>query len=528
MAPAAADQLQVMASGFTKLMVSQVATRLVTFCMNLLVARQLSPEAYGLSAVQFHLITTSILFLSREGFRRGGLRIQEEQSSKESSTTVAERVLRVSWPILPIGMVLSTAVCGFVLWHSAAQGGDLAYQQAVVAHGVAAVLELASEPLYIISSTRLEFGRRAGIETAAMITKCGVTLLLVLGSSLQPALVFGASQLAFSCVVLGGYMWYGAQLWAQGQLKVHSWRLDSQDRQTLAITGLFSIQAAEKLLLAEGSKLALVGFESSYNQGVYGLVANLGSLVVRLLFTPVEEAAFTAFSRAGLRAAAEPASRGPLASVLAVAVKAVALLGLLAVTFGPCYSYTLLRMVYGQRWSESEAPFVLGCYTAYLLLLAVNGITEAFVHAVLEPSALKAANALLVVFTAAHVLCSIVLVKAGGAAGLVLADTVNMSLRIAFSLWYIRRYFSEVPGFSIRQLLPSSQVLLACCIVSGCLAASNTAFMAPQQLAAHGFWRQAALHVAVGVGCLGVLAMRIVKVERATIAQVSGLRHKQE
>jgi hypothetical protein len=52
-----------------------------------------------------------------------------------SSTTVAERVLRVSWPILPIGMVLSTAVCAFVLWRSAAQGGDLQYQQAVVAHG---------------------------------------------------------------------------------------------------------------------------------------------------------------------------------------------------------------------------------------------------------------------------------------------------------------------------------------------------------------------------------------------------------
>jgi hypothetical protein len=29
------------------------------------------------------------------------------------------------------------------------------------------------------------------------------------------------------------------------------------------------------------------------------LVANLGSLAVRLLFTPVEEAAFTAFSRCG-------------------------------------------------------------------------------------------------------------------------------------------------------------------------------------------------------------------------------------
>jgi hypothetical protein len=32
----------------------------------------------------------------------------------------------------------------------------------------------------------------------------------------------------------------------QGQLKVHSWRLDSEDRQTLAITGLFSIQAVRE------------------------------------------------------------------------------------------------------------------------------------------------------------------------------------------------------------------------------------------------------------------------------------------
>ncbi len=32
-------------------------------------------------------------------------------------------------------------------------------------------------------------------------------------------------------------------------------------------------------------------------QGVYGLVANLGSLVVRTLFAPLEELAFAVFSR---------------------------------------------------------------------------------------------------------------------------------------------------------------------------------------------------------------------------------------
>ena len=43
-------------------------------------------------------------------------------------------------------------------------------------------------------------------------------------------------------------------------------------------------QAAEKLVLAEGSKLVMVALQSAYSQGVYGLVTNLGSLVVRTLF----------------------------------------------------------------------------------------------------------------------------------------------------------------------------------------------------------------------------------------------------
>ena len=77
------------------------------------------------------------------------------------------------------------------------------------------MIELLSEPLYIISATRLEFGRRAGIDTAAMLTKCLLTLLLVRHTSLAPALVFAAAQLAFSGVVLLGYLRYGLQLWQQ-------------------------------------------------------------------------------------------------------------------------------------------------------------------------------------------------------------------------------------------------------------------------------------------------------------------------
>lgn len=50
-----------------------------------------------------------------------------------SQATIVERVLAVSWLVLPIGLVVSTAVCGFVLWQS--PSADAAYRQAVVAHG---------------------------------------------------------------------------------------------------------------------------------------------------------------------------------------------------------------------------------------------------------------------------------------------------------------------------------------------------------------------------------------------------------
>ncbi len=83
----------------------------------------------------------------------------------------------------------------------------------------------------------------------------------------------------------------------QGKLRLRPRRWDAEDWQTFWLSGVFGVQSAEKLVLAEGSKLALVAVETGYNQGVYGLVANLGSLVVRLLLQPFEEVAFTAFSR---------------------------------------------------------------------------------------------------------------------------------------------------------------------------------------------------------------------------------------
>ncbi|GIL92754.1 hypothetical protein Vretimale_11741 [Volvox reticuliferus] len=588
-----------------------------------------------LASVQFHLLTTTALFISREGFRRGCLRfgaagvgaggdnaetpdakVKEancrgdgdgnKSSSSRNGGAVSggagatgginnRSVLRVAALAVPWGMVITAGVCGIALWqHTAAttasSGGSAQepevpyYREAIILHGMAAVLELLAEPFYILASVHLMFGSRVAVEFASTLTKSLVTLGLLssrrLAHVLPPALIFSAAQLAMAAVVMAGYWAVGLRLMTAGGTEVprraarskgggdkssratrrpgsgsrsesNSWLSPwtPLELHVLATTAVFTLQAVEKLALAEGSKVVLATIQSAVNQGVYGLVSNLGSLVVRTLFQPLEEAAFAAFSTWGADAKASGAGAAategagaelspsaavvaarlaPLARALSPMVKAVAVLGLLAAAFGPSYSYLLLRLVYGTRWSETEAPAVLAAYSVYVLLLAINGIGEAFVHAVLDARGLQQSNALLLVFSGAHLGVCVVLVRQYGALGLVAADGANMVLRISYSAWCIRRFFGPLPAFSLhRDLLPAPSALAAFTIAAAAAATSNRLLLAgaasmPQRI----FLRRAASHVGVGVVLLAALLGLLVRTERAVLRQVLEMRRK--
>ena len=65
------------------------------------------------ASVQFHLINTFILFLSREGFRRGCLRAQQSSASPEHIT---RNVLAIAALSLPLGALATLCTCGVALW----------------------------------------------------------------------------------------------------------------------------------------------------------------------------------------------------------------------------------------------------------------------------------------------------------------------------------------------------------------------------------------------------------------------------
>ncbi|KAG2262809.1 hypothetical protein Bca52824_069888 [Brassica carinata] len=155
-----------------------------------------------------------------------------------------------------------------------------------------------------------------------------------------------------------------------------------------------------------------------------------------------------------------------LGTCLTEALKLVMLIGLIFMAFGPSYSYSLIRLLYGEKWSDGEASFALQFYCLYIIVLAMNGTSEAFLHAVGTEDQLKRSNDMLLVFSLIYIVLNILLIRSAGAIGLILANSLNMIGRIIYSGQFIQRYFKGDASspFSFRKCFPSGWQIL---ILSG-------------------------------------------------------------
>lgn len=131
-------------SSASSLMALQLFSRFFTFTLNQALFRLASPSAFGAAAIQFELIISTILFLSREGVRNALLRVSKHADADTS-------IKRTNISFLPIifGVPLALSTC-LVYAHFASQEMQKQpyFNTSIAIYAVAALWELLSEPFY--------------------------------------------------------------------------------------------------------------------------------------------------------------------------------------------------------------------------------------------------------------------------------------------------------------------------------------------------------------------------------------------
>jgi oligosaccharide translocation protein RFT1 len=217
-----------------------------------------------------------------------------------------------------------------------------------------------------------------------------------------------------------------------------------------------TVQSSIKYVLTQGDSILIASLASLQDQGAYALSSNYGGLIARMLFQPIEEASRNLFAKlcAPTTVAADPkqsekekAGDGikQANSTLTLVLKAYSLISLVAFAAGPTVAPVLLSLVAGSRWAHTGAGEVLGCYCYYIPLLALNGVSEAFVAAVADNKQLYTQSIWMGGFFAAFAGSAYLFLRVLelGAKGLVWANCVNMACRIVFNLSFVKSFFAK-------------------------------------------------------------------------------------
>lgn len=505
----------------------QVMFRVLTFLLNAFTLRFVSKELIGVVNVRLTLLYSTLVFLSREAFRRACL------SGGSGTNHSWRQVINLLWLTLPLGVLWAALLVCVWLWLLEVPDPQIVpyYSSAVVLFAFAGVQELLAEPLWVLAQAHMFVRLKVVAESLAMIAKCSLTVALVVSSREWGLYIFSAAHLVYTGVLVLCYAVYflrflgskeatrkGFPLQSVGDLLPHKADGKPLVDWTLArLTWSFFKQSFLKQILTEGERyvMTFLNVLSFGDQGVYDIVNNLGSMVARFIFLPIEESFYIFFAKVLERGRDVKSQKKEdvtiAAEVLECLLKLVLVIGLIITVFGYAYSHLALDIYGGSLLSSGAGPTLLRCYSCYVLLLAVNGVTECFVFAAMSQEEVDKYNLVMLALSVSFLLLSYMLTWWAGGVGFILANCLNMGLRISHSLLYIHRYFQSSPWKPLRGLLPSPLLLLALAVSAVVTAVSEGFFCCD------GGWLLRLVHICVGAACLLCVLVAVLLTETRLI-----------
>lgn len=518
------SQTQAASQGTTFLILIQLVSRVLTFASNQVVLRHLSPRVLGV-ATQLELYSITALYFSREWLRTaiqrepsaadgtdqagdktqnfprdaGTKGAQDDPGSRTQSrdAVASQTVINLSYLALILGMPV-TILLGwwYDSWSSETITSMPYFRISVVLVGVSNLVELATEPFFALIQHRMLYKDRARVETMAAVAKslavCGTSSWAAWTAREVGVLPFALGFVAYAIALCVGYSWQMVigsrqsrnfsflltklqqrcafakrQRWSSLIIPRSETRYLCQrfSRRLVWIGANVYLQLIVKHLLTQGDSMILAALSSLEDQGMYALASNYGGLVARIFFQPIEESSrnlFAKYLHAPDTDAQKSSGVNKAKSHLADILRAYGILAILAVGIGPSVVPVGLRFLIGARWMSPKVETLLSAYCFYIPFLAFNGITEAFVAAVISPADIRRQAVWMGGFSTCFAAVSFVFLRVleWGAVGLVLANIANMAVRTVWSWVYIKRYLRQQGSdLSLAEVSPGLQTI---------------------------------------------------------------------
>ncbi|CZT45285.1 related to oligosaccharide transporter [Rhynchosporium secalis] len=492
------------AVGAALLIGQQFSSRGLTFIVNQILLRYLSPSLLGIST-QLEVYSITVLFFARESLR---VAVQRQPDTLDSSSapTLKEKkneklpkghvdassaagrtqaIVNLSYISICLGTIFAFGV-GWLYIYTLSAGDPTVLKtpyfiEALKIYGVAAFVELLAEPCYVVVQQKSRFGIRASAELVATVLRCLITCGCAIWASRSGrdigVLPFAIGQGTYAVVLVVVYYMNVWSIASKGGFSLLARKIYSHDHPPiiltyishplLKLTSSFFLQSLLKHLLTQGDTILIASLSTPHSQGIYALAANYGGLIARLLLQPIEEISRNTFGKllSSIDGSLPSKTRVlQVRSTLSMLLRAYLLFAICIVAIGPTVAPLLLKIVAGERWTSSGAGHVLSIYCYYIPLLAINGLTEAFVSSVATKSEIHGQTMWMFVFSAGFAGAAVFFLKVlgMGAEGLVWANALNMGLRIVWSTVFIQTYLRRFGhGLELGQLLPKRLTIAA-------------------------------------------------------------------
>ncbi|SCU99910.1 LANO_0F04302g1_1 [Lachancea nothofagi CBS 11611] len=485
--------LQKSTRGVTFLIFGQLFSKVVTFLLNTLLVRYLSPKVFGINAFLEFLLST-VLFFSREAIRMSTLRIktpeysflpqEDETEIDNSDRLVLQTAINFAYIPVLIGVPLSLVLIGWQYSNLNEYFVSLPYfKLSIAVIWMSILFELFSEPFFIVNQFMLNYKVRSQFESVAVVAACVANFAIVYiyenkvngtGAALHDVtkqegiaiLAFAVSKLAHSVALLCCYYYdYLTRLGKENSFNIWPTQIQVSGRTQPYYfqSDIFQhfrkvyLQLCFKHLLTEGDKLIINSMCSVEEQGIYSLLSNYGSLLTRLVFAPIEESLRLFLAR--LLSVTSSKNVKLSMEVLVNLTKFYLYLSLLIVIFGPVNSPFLLQFLIGSKWSSTTVLETIRIYCLYLPFLSVNGIFEAFFQSVASGEHILRHSYFMMAFSCVFLFSCWLLIGRYKMSleGLILSNIINMILRISFCGWFIGNFYKNL--YSDMQAQDSSFLL---------------------------------------------------------------------